>query len=799
MTISEFDTSAGWYVSSGSATISGVGTPKTSGTGALKVGYDITSSPGFVVRPSATPAELPGLPRRLSLDVNGDDSWNVLYFEVQDASGELLRYWVGNINFSGWQTMSLDLRSAAAVSGLNGNQDRVLDLPVGYCQIVLYRNPGATKVKSTIYFDKFEYQYEPVGATAGTPVFVPSTGGSSPVSVALAEQGNFSLQLVDEAGRTRTLSGQAGDGKVWSTTWNGRSDSSVVMTGSVHARLSVTRGPITATYQLPYFAGLPARAQGLDPALRGINSFISEINTIDRKKAEKQAQLMEAAYVGMAREEFEWKRVEPAENQFDWAKFDQTVEMERAHGIEVLGKLVYGVSWNTTAPAGTSASVVPFYPPSNLSKYATYVTAVVHRYKDRVHYWEVWNEENSSSFWKPGPNAAQYTQLLKTAYAAIKAEDPSATVVLGGLSTGPDSTFLQGIKNSGGWGSFDVLAIHTYVSGSPVGSAMERWIDQAKSTVASYGSKPIWITEFGWSTYSGSGTGYIGVTPSQQRAYLMEGFEIARQKGIQGASLFELVNHGTNPSASGQNYGLFATDLTAKSSYSGYQCEAKSIYLDAARDCGNGTFTGVTPTRILDTRYGIGLSGTFVSSKPRTFKVAGDLGGSLGTVVPADAIAVVGNVTVTGATAGGYVYLGPDQVASPGSSTINFPKGDNRANGVTVPLGSGSLSATYKAAGGAKVHLIFDVTGYYRPNTDGSYFVAVKPERLMDSRAGVGVVGRFDTGVPQTLQVRGRTDSEGRVVIPSDASAVTGNLTITQQSALGYAYIGSDTASPPKS
>jgi hypothetical protein len=44
------------------------------------------------------------------------------------------------------------------------------------------------------------------------------------------------------------------------------------------------------------------------------------------------------------------------------------------------------------------------------------------------------------------------------------------------------------------------------------------------------------------------------------------------------------------------------------------------------------------------------------------------------------------------------VYLGPNPVASPTSSTLNFPLGDNRANGVTVALGAGgTLSATYIA------------------------------------------------------------------------------------------------------
>jgi len=100
----------------------------------------------------------------------------------------------------------------------------------------------------------------------------------------------------------------------------------------------------------------------------------------------------------------------------------------------------------------------------------------------------------------------------------------------------------------------------------------------------------------------------------------------------------------------------------------------------------------------------------FSSGAPRTFQISGQGG------VPASAVAITGNLTVTQQTAPGYVYLGPDPVASPTSSTLNFPVADNRANGVTVALGpGGSLSATYISGTGGSTHLVFDVTGYFVP------------------------------------------------------------------------------------
>jgi hypothetical protein len=127
-------------------------------------------------------------------------------------------------------------------------------------------------------------------------------------------------------------------------------------------------------------------------------------------------------------------------------------------------------------------------------------------------------------------------------------------------------------------------------------------------------------------------------------------------------------------------------------------------------DASGATYVALTPARLLDTRFGNGLSGPYGASTPRTFQVSGRGG------VPATAVAVTGNLTVTNQSAAGYFFLGPDPISAPTSSTLNFPVGDNRANGVTVALGpGGTLSATYGAVPGASSDLVFDVTGYFVP------------------------------------------------------------------------------------
>ena len=203
----------------------------------------------------------------------------------------------------------------------------------------------------------------------------------------------------------------------------------------------------------------------------------------------------------------------------------------------------------------------------------------------------------------------------------------------------------------------------------------------------------------------------------------------------------------------------------------------QGLHCDAgAYEAGGATYVSVSPSRILDTRSGTGLSGKFLSGTARTFAVTG-VGG-----VPARAVAVTGNLTVTNQTSDGFVALAPVANNNPRTSTLNFPVGDTRANGVTVPLsGAGTLSATYMGSvGGATTDLIFDVTGYFVPNATGATFVPITPARILDTRSGTGLSGKLFSGTARTFTVTGVGG------VPAGAVAVTGNLTVTNQASPGF-------------
>jgi hypothetical protein len=119
-----------------------------------------------------------------------------------------------------------------------------------------------------------------------------------------------------------------------------------------------------------------------------------------------------------------------------------------------------------------------------------------------------------------------------------------------------------------------------------------------------------------------------------------------------------------------------------------------------------GLFTGTTPTRILDTRSNQGLSGPFGPQQSRYLTVGG-----VGPV-PADANAVVINVTATGPSAGGWLTLFPNGQALPTASNLNFTAGETVPNLVVVKLGTGhqvTINNTGGNAGAGTVNVIADV------------------------------------------------------------------------------------------
>jgi hypothetical protein len=123
-------------------------------------------------------------------------------------------------------------------------------------------------------------------------------------------------------------------------------------------------------------------------------------------------------------------------------------------------------------------------------------------------------------------------------------------------------------------------------------------------------------------------------------------------------------------------------------------------------------FESLSPGRLLDSREGQStVDGQFAGIGVRAANSVTELlvGGRGG--VPADADAVVLNVTVTGAEGSGFITVFPCGEALPTASNLNFQAGDTVPNAVVVKMGAGGMVCLFTAE--SATHLIADVNGYF--------------------------------------------------------------------------------------
>ncbi len=118
-----------------------------------------------------------------------------------------------------------------------------------------------------------------------------------------------------------------------------------------------------------------------------------------------------------------------------------------------------------------------------------------------------------------------------------------------------------------------------------------------------------------------------------------------------------------------------------------------------------GRHHAVGPTRILDTRNGIGSSGKVTNTTLR-LPVAGLAG-----VPGSGASGVVMNVTITGPSAESFLTVWPSGEGMPTASSLNYTAGLTVANLVIVKLGGDGAVNLANAFG--DTHVIADVVGYF--------------------------------------------------------------------------------------
>jgi hypothetical protein len=192
-----------------------------------------------------------------------------------------------------------------------------------------------------------------------------------------------------------------------------------------------------------------------------------------------------------------------------------------------------------------------------------------------------------------------------------------------------------------------------------------------------------------------------------------------------------------------------------------------------------GEYTALTPTRILDTRSGLGTGVVAPLQAGQSIDVS--VLGAAG--VPVVGVqAVVLNATAVSPTEAGFITLYPRGTARPTISSLNFGPGQVVANLVTMPVGTAGMVTAYSPFGA--VDVVFDIAGFYATDAgpSGLRYHPVAPARLVDTRNGQGGhAGALGADTSATFQVSGQAG-----VPSSGVSAVALNVTVTDTTAPSF-------------
>jgi len=311
-------------------------------------------------------------------------------------------------------------------------------------------------------------------------------------------------------------------------------------------------------------------------------TFISSIDSSNHSERYRNALILGA---GWNRWPLYWHRVEPAPNSWDWSAYDNLVESDIRHQLEInailLGRPTFWQDGdsirNLFEPifADGTDSAGRGVPINASNPWAQYVYRAVSRYKPGgilaqqrgfadgagIRVWEIWNEPDLPLFWQGGSEA--YARLLKTAAIIIKTLDPEATVMFGGLLYATDDNFLSHIlqhfkadalRGQYNW-FFDAVAIHGY--DDPWRSG---WLAKfVRDTLTGYElERPIWVNETGvsvWNDYPGpvwaanSQERIRLATTKQQASYLIMSAVYAWSKDVDKVFFHQLYDDCGNQPA----------------------------------------------------------------------------------------------------------------------------------------------------------------------------------------------------------------------------------------------------------
>ncbi len=511
------------------------------------------------------PHKLTEKPRRFQVAVRGDGSGNMVRARFVDNNGEWHQFDLGYLHFRGWRVLWTHLDTPHGYWGGDGNGR--LDFPITFFSIVV--DSFVRPSEGVLAFDAITVSF----AEEAPPVqveFVPDQqwgyfwGKREKPAATL----RFSAKESQTVRVTVRLLNHRGE--PLRTLWQGVLQ--IQPHQPVERRLPLTIGRFGVYFvevqigefvRRFSFCWLPEPAPIWADSPFGVCMHFGQF----KHKVPTTLELLKRMGAAWIRDELYWSNVEREKGQFTFPEYYDTY-MQAAGRLGIRPLIIFNYS-NRHYDNGLAP-----HTPEGRNAFVRYCRELIARYGSICRHWEVWNEPNIG-FWQPKPNPADYTELLKVVYQAVKEADPQATIV-GVCTAGTDFSFIEEVLKRDGGKFMDAISVHPYrYPRSPEATDFVGEMQRLKVLLDKYGvgHLKVWLTEFGYPTHI---TG--GIPEYLSAAYIVRTCLLALSLPfVERLFVYDFQDDGEDPTYNEFNFGLIRFDHSPKVPYAAFNTMVRMI------------------------------------------------------------------------------------------------------------------------------------------------------------------------------------------------------------------------------
>lgn len=289
----------------------------------------------------------------------------------------------------------------------------------------------------------------------------------------------------------------------------------------------------------------------------------------------QELEAMAAAWCGakIVREDISWSRMQPAADRWTFDSFDFTVDAFAKYDIELEAIYSYCAPWAVAKDWQPLKPELKRGARPDYQHWAAFIRGFAERYRNKVHYVEVWNEPDLHGF--ANFSAEEYIELMKIAYSETKKAAPEMTVMTAGFTCMPPYARLNDEKHMEktltlGRGYYDIHAFHGHGPYVHYRNQIERMLpfrDKLGVTAPWYANE--------------TAISSVHIGEYRQAVTLFQKFLYSWARGSIGYNWYDLRNDGCDPEDGEHNFGLVTKDFHPKAAYVTFNALA-NVYREAS-------------------------------------------------------------------------------------------------------------------------------------------------------------------------------------------------------------------------